>query len=83
MKIDYKKTMKKLLFGLLSIGLLFTSCSTEEEQVRYVRKNAHSIEAEADIQAMNTAFEIMKQKGCEDPTSWYYQAAIHWVPTRI
>ena len=75
--------MKKLLFGLLSIGLLFTSCSTEEEQVRYVRKNAHSIEAEADIQAMNTAFEIMKQKGCEDPTSWYYQAAIHWVPTRI
>ena len=74
--------MRKVLFGLLSIGLLLTSCSTKEE-VRYVRKNAHSIEAQADIEAMNKAFEIMKQKGCVDPTSWYYQAAIHWVPTRI
>ena len=25
----------------------------------------------------------MKLKGCDDPTSWYYQAAIHWVPSHI
>lgn len=74
--------MKKLLFGLLSLVLAVTSCTVDKD-IKYVRKNAHSIEAQSDIEAMNKAFQIMKQKGCEDPTSWYYQAAIHWVPTRI
>jgi hypothetical protein len=73
--------MKKLLFGILTLGLLFSSCSKEE--TRYIRKNANTIDALDDIKAMDKALKIMKEKSCEDPTSWYYQAAIHWVPTRV
>ncbi len=74
--------MKKLLIGFLSVTILFlSSCQTEE--VRYIRKNANTSEASKDVQALDSAFKVMKMKGCDDPTSWYYQAAIHWVPTRI
>ena len=76
------KRMKKLFLGLLSLTLLMTSCSNNKE-VKYVRKNANSIEAQSDVEALDNAMRIMKQRGCEDPTSWYYQSAIHWVPTRV
>ena len=32
---------------------------------------------------MNKALKIMREKDCSDPTSWYYQGAIHWVPDTI
>ncbi|MBI3232615.1 MAG: tyrosinase family protein [Bacteroidetes bacterium] len=49
----------------------------------YVRKNAHSPEAKADLEAMAKALEIMKQMDCSNPASWYYQGGIHWIPDSI
>src|SRR5437588_11622288 len=48
--------------------------------VVYVRKNASSPAAKADLDALNLAMGKMKALGCNDPTSWYYQGGIHWVP---
>ena len=75
--------MKKLLstLGILT-ALLIASCSNETD-VRYVRKNANTTEAQTDIEAMQKAMTIMKAKDCNDPTSWYYQAAMHWIPDQI
>jgi len=49
----------------------------------YVRKNAHSPEAKADLEAMAKALEMMKQMDCSNPASWYYQGSIHWIPDSI
>lgn len=71
---------------VIVIALLVTaisSCTNSESKLRYVRKNANSDEALSDIQALDSAMSIMRLKGCDDPTSWYYQAAIHWVPSHI
>src|SRR6476469_891988 len=46
----------------------------------YVRKNAGSPAAQADLDALNVAIGKMKALSCDDPTSWYYQGGIHWVP---
>lgn len=54
-----------------------------ENQTRYVRKNAQSPEAAKDLAAFAKALEIMKKKSCDDPTSWYFQGAIHWIPDTI
>jgi len=75
--------MKKLLIILGIFTTLFIASCSNESEVRYVRKNANSTEAQSDIEAMEKAMEIMKSKDCSDPTSWYYQAAIHWVPQEI
>lgn len=32
---------------------------------------------------MNKALEIMRKADCSDPTSWYYQGAMHWIPDSI
>jgi hypothetical protein len=75
--------MKKLLtiFSIV-VSMFIVSCSNESE-VKYVRKNANSPEAQSDIEAMEKAMKIMKIRDCNDPTSWYYQAAMHWVPEQI
>ncbi len=85
--------MKKITYFLLVLVTVFASCkkdkSTEDTLVengqphRYIRKNAHSPEAAKDIEALEKAIAIMKQKDCDDPTSWYYQGAMHWVPDTI
>jgi hypothetical protein len=49
----------------------------------YVRKNANSPEAKADLDALARALAIMKKLPCDDPRSWYYQGAIHNVPDSI
>jgi hypothetical protein len=68
-----------LIFGLI----IFTSCDDKPDTQRFVRKEIHSPEALEDVKAMNKALEIMRAKGCQDPLSWYYQGAIHWVPDTI
>lgn len=68
-----------LIFGLI----IFTSCDDKPDTQRFVRKEIHSPEALEDVKAMNRALEIMRAKGCQDPLSWYYQGAIHWVPDTI
>ena len=66
------------VFVLLS---LFNSCNKADS--KFVRKNIHSEEAQADVQALNKALQIMREKDCTDPTSWYYQSGIHWVPDTV
>ncbi len=46
----------------------------------YVRKNAGSPAAQADLAALNVAIGKMKGLPCDNSTSWYYQGGIHWVP---
>lgn len=77
-----KNQFMKYLILLLSF-LILVSCDDKKESYRYIRKEIHSKEAQADVEAMNKALQIMKSKGCEDPTSWYYQGAIHWIPDTI
>ena len=89
--------MKKIIFSLFVMATAFTACKkeTEEQQPgvvgsgtpesaqRYVRKNAHSPEAQKDLEALNKAIAVMKSKSCDDPLSWYYQGAMHWIPDTI
>lgn len=72
------------LFQLIPILIVFliTSCNPNEKK-RFVRKEIHSTEALDDVRALDSALKIMKSRGCQDPTSWYYQGAIHWIPDSI
>jgi hypothetical protein len=56
------------------------ACLAQNAGNVYVRKNASSPAAQADLDALNVAIGKMKALSCEDPTSWYYQGGIHWVP---
>ncbi len=82
---------KSILSALVGASLLFTACGTKEEKTTetkdststetlYIRKNAHSPEAKADLEAYEKAFAKMRTLGCKDPLSWYYQGAIHNIP---
>lgn len=72
----------KYLIIIISL-LTLISCNESKSVDRFVRKEIHSKEAQADVEAMNKALSIMRSRGCEDPTSWYYQGSIHWVPDTI
>ncbi|MCC5624848.1 tyrosinase family protein, partial [Nostoc sp. CHAB 5715] len=37
-------------------------------------------EGQKDLQALKVALQKMRELGCTDPASWYFQSAIHWVP---
>ncbi len=82
------KTISWLFGGAVALfvalmTIMLNSCNNQEEPTRYVRKNIHSPEAQSDVEALNKALQIMRSKDCNDPTSWYYQGAIHWVPDTI
>jgi hypothetical protein len=49
----------------------------------YVRKNASTAAAQADLQALDIALAKMRAMGCDDPRSWYYQGATHSIPRSI
>lgn len=81
---------KKIILLLISTllisiigGVIWSYFTFSDENTRFVRKNANSIEAQSDMEAMNKALSIMRERGCSDPTSWYYQGAIHWIPDSI
>lgn len=73
--------MKKiqLLFALL----LLACCGHVLGQTTYVRSNIDSDKGIKDLEAMKVAFEIMRDSLCTNPTSWYYQGAIHFTPDEI
>ena len=70
------------MFSIMG-GVIWSYFTYGDEGTRFVRKNANSIEAQSDMEAMNKALSIMRENGCTDPMSWYYQGAIHWVPEQI
>lgn len=65
------------------IGITYLFYGRETKEIRYIRKNANSIEAKKDLEALDKALKIMRAKDCKDPLSWYYQGAIHWIPDTI
>ncbi|MBF4469827.1 MULTISPECIES: tyrosinase family protein [Flavobacterium] len=69
-----------LFFIILIAGFCF---GQNKNNVQYVRKNANTPEAQADLEAMNVAFKKMREMGCEKGLSWYYQGAIHNIPDVI
>lgn len=79
----------KNVFLMAGLVLIMSACKqTQNEDAvenaatteKFVRKNAHSEEAKADLEAMEKAFGKMRSMGCTEPISWYYQGAIHSVP---
>ena len=79
----------KNVFLMAGLVLVMSACKqTQNEDAvenaatteKFVRKNAHSEEAKADLEAMEKAFGKMRSMGCTEPISWYYQGAIHNVP---
>lgn len=68
----------KYLLLALSLGTV-----SETFAAQYVRYNVNSIQGQANLKAMEMAFWKMKQMGCADPRSWYYQGAIHQVPQNL
>jgi Common central domain of tyrosinase len=68
----------------LTVYVFATSISLAQNAGNvYVRKNASSPAAQADLDALNVAIGKMKGLPCDDPTSWYYQGGIHWVPDDV
>lgn len=72
--------MKKMSLFVMSVSLCLSSQAFSTD---YVRKNASMPDAQADVEALNMALNKMRALGCEDPTSWYYQGAIHAVPDEV
>ena len=73
------QNFKYLLLSMsLSLGTLQAQAATP-----YVRYNVNSTAGQANLKAMEVAFWKMKQMGCADPRSWYYQGAIHQVPRNL
>jgi hypothetical protein len=70
--------MKKVV--LLFLLMLTVACG---KQTVYVRKEIHSQAAQADVRALNVALDSMKKLDCTNPSSWYYQGAMHWIPDSI
>lgn len=65
-----------ILLGLLASIMVSHTASA----ATYIRRDASTAAAQADLAALAKAMKIMKDKGCEDPLSWYYQGAMHWTP---
>lgn len=70
--------MNKLLSMMVMSGVLAFSSATYSAD--FIRKNAHSPEAKADLKALSVALEKMRKMDCNDPRSWYFQGATHAVP---
>lgn len=75
--------MKKLILLLSTILITDLSYSQSKNNVKYVRLNASSPEAQADLEAMNVAFKKMREMDCSNGIAWYYQGAMHNIPKEI
>ncbi|MDJ0597873.1 MAG: tyrosinase family protein [Crocosphaera sp.] len=66
-----------LVMGTLPPPVMAASYSAPS----YTRYEAHTPEGQKNLESLKIALQKMKEMGCENPVSWYYQGAIHWVPT--
>ncbi|NEP49699.1 MAG: tyrosinase family protein [Moorea sp. SIO3C2] len=57
-----------------------TSTITRDPHIRY---SATSPQGKENLKSLKKALNIMRDMDCTDPRSWYYQGAIHWVPTKL
>lgn len=72
--------MKKILFLCTAIWFVNTTFGQDKLETKYIRRNANTPEAQADLEAMNVAFKKMRAMGCDNGLAWYYQGAIHNIP---
>lgn len=72
--------MKKVFLLLTMILITSTSFCQDKTLTKYIRRNANTVEAQADLEAMNVAFKKMREMGCDKGLAWYYQGAIHNIP---
>ncbi len=83
------KSLNQTLTKVLAIILVFVfvglsipaKALAQIEPAKYVRREAHSPDAATDIESLKIALTKMRELGCDNPLSWYYQGGIHWVPT--
>lgn len=75
--------MKKIFLLLTTILITSLSFCQDKPLTKYIRRNANSPEAKADLEAMDTAFKKMRDMGCDKGLAWYYQGAIHNIPGAI
>ncbi|MDO6746560.1 tyrosinase family protein [Gilvimarinus sp. 1_MG-2023] len=73
--------MKNIIKYCLFILVIFSITTAQAAQ--YLRKNAATDAAQADIKALNIALKKMKAMSCDEPFSWYYQGATHSIPDEI
>jgi hypothetical protein len=76
----YQQVLGAFLFVFLMVESIGLAQPQGGAATVYVRKNASTPAAKADLVALQTAIAKMKTLDCSDPRSWYYQGAIHWVP---
>jgi hypothetical protein len=75
--------MRKIILLLFAILLTGASFGQDKRVTKYIRKNANTPEAQADLKAMDVAFKKMREMGCDLGQAWYYQGAIHNIPDII
>lgn len=75
------KTPIKTIIVLFTLLACFTAYA--ESADKFIRKNAATPEAKADLDALSDALKKMKAMGCDNPLSWYYQGATHSVPNEV
>lgn len=80
-----------LLRSIFFINISCNSSKNEKKEIvekanskiKFVRKNANSAAAQADLEALQKALSIMRKLNCDSTLSWYYQGAMHWVPDTV
>jgi hypothetical protein len=75
--------MKKVLLLLSTILITSMSFGQDQTPTKYIRRNANTLEAQPDLEAMNVAFKKMREMGCDNGLAWYYQGAMHNIPGEI
>ncbi|WP_169220949.1 tyrosinase family protein [Brasilonema sp. UFV-L1] len=50
-------------------------------QIQFTRSSVFSDKGKKDLDSLVNALAKMRALACENPKSWYYQGAIHWVPS--
>lgn len=75
--------MKKIIILFLLILTAGYSSGQNNANAEYIRWNVNTPQGQANLKAMNIAFKKMREMGCEKGLSWYYQGAIHNIPTEI
>lgn len=75
--------MKKITILFFIILITVLSYGQDKTETMYIRRNANTPEAQADLEAMNIAFKKMREMGCEKGLAWYYQGAMHNIPGKI
>jgi tyrosinase len=72
-----------LIGGVASIGALIFKAPhlTAADTIR-VRPDASTTEGKEMLKVYAKAVEAMKQKPAHEPTSWWFQANLHWLPPR-